>query len=302
MDLRQLRYFVAVAEELHFSRAAERLYMAQPPLSRQIRELERSLGVQLLVRNKRRVALTEAGERFLAEARTLLEQAGRAVAIAQRIACGELGSLEIGYANTVPYTGTLSTVVGAYRRAFPGVNLTLGEMTSQQQIDGIAEGRLDIGFVRPHLLECPSSVSLMPLFGESFLVALPETHPLAELNSIPLSVLADQPFIFYPPKLGTGVYEQVGAMCREAGFAPRIVQEAKQAAAIMSLVAAGLGVSLVPASLRCVAIQGAVYRPLEGNATHTEVALAHRAGGCGAAAKAFIDIALLTTSGQPPTA
>ena len=292
MDLRQLRYFVVLAEELHFTRAAERLHMAQPPLSRQIRELEQSLGVQLLLRNKRRVELTEAGSRFLNEARLLLEQARHAVSIAQRTACGEIGSLEIGYANTVPYTGTLSAVVGAYRQAFPGIRIIMTEMTSRQQIDGLVENRLDIGIVRSPVYECPSSVLLSPLSRESFLAALPINHPLAKLHNVPLSVLAEQPFIFYPRSLGAGVYEQVFAMCRDAGFEPQIMQEVKQAAAIMSLVAAGLGVSLVPASLRCLVIQGAVFRPLEGNLMQTEVAMAHRSERNSAAANAFIDLAL----------
>ena len=299
MDLKQLRYFIAVVEELDFSRAAARLHMTQPPLSRQIRDLEDSLGVQLLLRNKRGVELTEAGSRFLNEARALLEQAKRAVSVTQRTACGEIGTLEIGYANTIPYTGTLSNLVGAYRQAFPKVEMTLTEMTSHQQIDKIIEGKLDIGFVRLPIQGYPGPVSFTTLLSESFLVALPDTHPLSELPKIPLKLLAEQPFIFYSRELRTGVYEQFITMCKEAGFEPRITQEAKQAAAIISLVAAGLGISLMPTSLKCLTIRGAVYRPLE-TANATRVALAHRSTGCDATARKFIDLSLATTQASSP--
>lgn len=288
MELRQFRYFVAVAEELHFGRAAERLHMAQPPLSRQIRALERELGVALFHRTKRKVELTGPGAVFLAEARGAVEQANHAVSAAQL--ASRAAHLEVTYTSTAPYAPLFSAVIRKYRKALPAVQLALCEMTTTRQLDALADGQADVSFVRPPLRSPPKSIVVAPLLREPLVVALHEDHPLAKAEVIVPEALADEPLILAPR--GIGLYDQIVRLCRRAGFEPNVVQEAQQIQAIIALVSAGLGLTLVPASVRSLVAAGVVYRPLAIESDHAELALAHRRDDASAAAQAFITLAL----------
>lgn len=292
MRLRQLQYFVAVAEELHFARAAERLHMAQPPLSRQISALESELGVTLFRRSKRRVELTEAGLLFLSEARRTIEQADRAAVVARRAGRGEVGRLEIAFASSVPFTSLFPQLMKEFRNAYPELKLTLGEMTTREQLNALADGRLDIGFVRPPIDQPrPKSVILRTLLKEPFFVAFYRGHSLAHTSNLSIEALAQERFVMYPADYGTEFYDQITGLCRRAGFEPIVSQEAKQITAILSLVSAGVGITLLPASMASIAADGVVYRPLKDTAAAAEVALAYRRDDRSAAIKAFVRLA-----------
>lgn len=258
MDLRHIRYFLAVAEELHFGRAARRLHIAQPPLSRQIQDLEGELGVSLFVRDRRHVALTPAGEAFREEARRLLADVGEAVERARRAARGEIGRLRIGYVPSVAMT-RFPDILRAYRRRFPRVDLTVEEMSPARQVERLLADRLDVGFARGPLLE--PALQVQGWWEEPLVVALPRSHPLARRRRLPMSALAREPFIVPARARGPGIHDQVLALCRDAGFSPRVVHEGSQLDAQL-LVAAGVGVAIVPCSHRGLHRAGVVLRAL----------------------------------------
>jgi DNA-binding transcriptional LysR family regulator len=292
MQLRQLQYFVAVAEELHFARAAERLHMAQPPLSRQISALESELGVTLFHRSKRRVELTDAGRLFLLEARRTIEQADRAAVVARRAGRGEVGRLEIAFASSVPFTSLFPRLMKEFRNAYPELKLILGEMTTREQLNALVDGRLDIGFVRPPISQPrPKSVILRTLLKEPFFAAFNRDHPLVRAQKLSIEALARERFVMYPADYGTGFYDQITGLCRKAGFEPIVSQEAKQITAILSLVSAGVGITLIPASMTSMVPDGVVYRPLDDASAEAEVALAYRRDDHSAAIKAFVRLA-----------
>lgn len=260
MELRHLRYFIAVAEELHFGRAAERLHMAQPPLSQQIRSLEEELGVQLLHRTKRRVQLTEAGQVFLVEARRSLTQIEQTILAAQRAGRGEIGSLAMGFISSASYT-LLPELLQVFRQRFPDVQLTLYELTTEQQLQKLRNGEIDIGFL--YLPSYDDSLSIVSVTNEPLIVALPQSHPLTMSPQISLSSLAGEPFILPSRHLAVGFYDRVVNACQQRGFSPRVVQEANTIQTIVSLVAGGIGISLVPASLQNLQRTGVVYKALQ---------------------------------------
>lgn len=260
MELRHLRYFVTVAEELHFTRAAARLHIGQPPLSQQIQALEEELGVSLFARTKRRVALTAAGERFLLHARQILQQTRDAAEDARRAARGEVGELRIGFTPSLPFTSLLPTLIHTFRARYPQVTLTLREMMTQDQLRAVAAGKLDIGMVRGGELDVPEAISLSPLLADPLIVVLRRDDPLANQPEIALVSLADRPFVTYPASAGTGIYRQIIRLCHQAGFAPNVVQEAREGTTLIGLVAAGLGVSILPAPLSCIQVEGVTYR------------------------------------------
>lgn len=290
MELRHLRYFVAVAEELHFARAAQRLRMAQPPLSRQIKQLETELKVRLFHRADRKVQLTQAGALFLPQARETLMQAERATLIAQRAARGELGLLNIATPSSMPFTGLLPAMLRAYREAFPHVQLVLQEMGINKQLNGLVNGELDIGFIRLPATHFPAGILAHTVLKEKILVALHEDHPLAARAKIDLASLSGEAFIMYPYDLGGGLYDITMTLCRKAGFAPRIEQEARTVPMAVSLAAAGLGIALVPGCVRQVHTPGAVYRELNDPAATTEIAIAYRKDDRSLMVKSFVRI------------
>jgi DNA-binding transcriptional LysR family regulator len=276
MELRQLRYFLAVAENLHFTRAAERLRVAQPPLSRQIRRLEDELGVQLFRRTRRRVELTQAGALLVPEATKILKQAEHTARVAQGAMRGEIGLLHIGATSSLPFTDLLPKVLSAYRKMFPDVQLVLRELNTKQQLDALHAGDIDLGFVRLPVRILPSRIAVQTVRTEPVVAVLPKGHRLAAARRLDLRLLAEETFIMYPYELGGGLHDLLIRLFNEAGFVPRVQQEATTVPTAVSLAAAGLGIALVPQSIRAVQIPGVVYKPLASPAAKAEIAIAHR--------------------------
>jgi len=273
MELRHLRYFVAVAEELNFTRAAARLGIGQPPLSQQIRDLETELGTQLFHRVPHGAELTEAGREFLEEARGTLASAERAKDVARRAHRGEIGRLALGFTGSAAFNPVVSTTIRNFRRAWPQVLLSLEEMNTFRLLERLARGDLDAAFIRPGLQD-PDGVRLRRLPPEPTLIALPASHPLAARSELPLTALANEPFVLFPRGAGLSLYDQIVDSCREAGFEPVIGQSAPQISSVVNLVAADLGVSIVPRSIAQIALDGVVYRPIVGPAPIASLALA----------------------------
>ncbi|MDG3914596.1 LysR substrate-binding domain-containing protein [Pseudomonas aeruginosa] len=290
MELRHLRYFIAVAEELHFGRAAERLGISQPPLSQQIQALEEEIGARLFERTNRRVELTDAGRLFLDESRQVLAQVDKAVLLARRAHLGELGELKIGFTSSAPFTSTIPSSIHAFRKAYPDVHLDLQEMSSRQVLKALLEESLQVGVIRP--LALPDAVHWVELFREPLVAVLRADHPLTagSEDGLAIAALAEEPFVFFPRSYGTGLYDQVIALTRQAGFSPRIAQEASEAMTIIGLVSAGLGVSILPASFRRTRVDGVVYRTLSDPEATTAVWLVRRQNEGSPLALSFIDL------------
>ncbi|HEX4522528.1 MAG TPA: LysR family transcriptional regulator [Casimicrobiaceae bacterium] len=286
LDLRRLRYFVAVAESLHFGRAAARLHMSQPPLSRQIQQLEREIGAQLLRRSKRRVELTDAGAYLLDQARRMLADADTLAVRTRRAESGETGRLTLGFISTVDYS-ILPGLLSAYRAAHPDVTLELRELTSDVQLRELHEGRIDAGMLLAPVDD--AALASLPLLREALVAALPADDPLARSRpALSLASLAEKPFVIFPRSAAAGPYDAIIEFCRQCGFTPRIAQEAIQMQTIVSLVSAGLGVALVPASLRHMRRRGVVYRQLREESPRLTVLLAWRAGNRSACLSRFV--------------
>jgi DNA-binding transcriptional LysR family regulator len=298
MDLRVLRYFVTLADTLHFGRAAAALSMSQPPLSRQIRAFEDELGVELFLREPRGVRLTPAGSALLPQARRLLREADALTAGARELAHGEVGVVRLGFISTAAHN-VLPRVLPAFRHARPGIRLTLVEATTDAQLTGLRDDTLDAGLVVPPV---PVPLRCEVLLREPLIAALPRTDVLPSRSRqgrvaahggggtrtsersfaarhrwprrLPLETLADEPFILFPRRAAPGLYDLIIGLCARAGFVPRIEQEAIQMPTIVSLVGAGMGVALVPASLARVRQTDVVYRPLAEPGPPMEVGLA----------------------------
>ena len=288
IELRQLRYFLAVADELHFGRAAERLGIAQPPLSQQIRKLERTLGVALFWRSKRRVELSEAGRVLADEARHVLAAADQAAIAAQRAGRGEAGNLRIGYTTGCTFIQTVVDLLRRYREEHPGVVLSLAEMHTTGQLDALSAGRIDLAFIRSRLPDPDQEFTSFEILQEPLIAALPLGHPAAGDEAVPLGRLALEPFVLFPRVVGTGVFDTIITACHEAGFTPRVVQEAPQFTSIIGLVSAGFGVALIPSALSRIRLDGVVYRPLLGTDAAAPVVLVRRRRDASAAVAAFV--------------
>ena len=295
MELRHLHYFIAVAEELHFSRAAQRLCISQPPLSQQIRDLEDELGVKLFERTKRQVHLTEAGKVFLERSYGVLAQLEQAIAVTQQIGRGEVGRLAIGFVDTAMYT-VLPEILKVFRAQFPAVELRLHELTTAQQIQALHHKQVDIGIVRSAISEPGLSVECF--LPESLVLALPQNHPFSAQTKVSLSTLASESFILFPANMGPVFYEQIMNMCQQAGFRPKVAQEAVQMQTIVGLVAAGLGVAIVPASLQNFPRSGVIYRPLQEQTPKTGLYLAWRQHDASPVLRAFLGLARKMTQSE----
>jgi len=291
MELRHLRYFVAVAEELSFTRAAERLHIGQPPLSQQIQALEHEIGARLFERNKRRVLLTEAGRLFLADARRVLALSDQAKETARRAHLGEAGELRVGFTFSTPFTPLFAKVVRRYRQRYPDVLLTFHEVATQPQLTRIEARELDVGFVRPASMPLPRSVALTMLRRDPLRLVLPAGSPLARKKTITVKDLAGSAFVVFPKDAGTGIYHQIFDLCRAAGFTPDIAMEAGEPSTIIGLVAAGCGISLLPSSFEGIHMDGVVYRPLADPDATTAMLLARHAEGGGPLVDAFVALA-----------
>ena len=269
-----MRYFVAVAEERHFGRAAERLHIAQPPLSQQIRRFEAELGEPLFYRTTRSVDLAPAGEALLERAREILAAVDAALDDARRAARGEYGRLAIGFTGSSTYA-MLPSLAAAMRDALPGVVLDLqGELLTPAQVARLLDRTLDLGLLRPPVHE--RGLDTEVLHSEPLLAVLPDTHPLADAEAVPLERLEGEPFVTYPSHFRSVVHDAVEDACEAHGFQPVTAHEVAETATLVSFVAAGLGVSLVPASVRNMTVKGAVYRPLVHDGTRVELAAAWR--------------------------
>jgi DNA-binding transcriptional LysR family regulator len=288
MELRHLRYFVAVAEELHFSRAAERLHMAQPPLSQQIRQLEAELGVTLFHRVKRRVTLTGAGQVFLDETYRTLAQAEQACRAAQRAQRGEVGRLVVGFVGSAS-RHFVPAMLRTYRARYPHVEVVLHEVSTTAQVQALQDGWMHVGVLRPPVMSALLAVEVIS--REPFIVVLPEVHPLARLEQVPITALAKESFILCPRATAPGFYDRVISFCHGAGFSPTVTQEAIDVHTIIDLIAAGLGITLVAASVRGLRNEGVTYRPIENAAPMVELALAWRADNLSPVLHAFLAIA-----------
>jgi DNA-binding transcriptional LysR family regulator len=293
MELRHLRYFVAVAEERHVTRAAERLGMQQPPLSQQIRALERELDVQLFRRRPRGVELTEAGSALLTEARAILSHIDQAVAATKRTARGEQGRIAVGFTSSAPFHPFVPRIIRNYRDAFPLVALTLEEGGTMELIDDLRDERIDVAFIRTPITDQEGLV-VSTLLQEAMVLALPRSHILSRgaNEALSLRALAHETFIVYRRNYGPGLYDAILAACNASGFSPRVGQEAPRIVSTLNLVAAGLGVSLVPESLQRMRMDGVVFRRIGGVAQpKAPLYLASRRGETSAAARRFMGLA-----------
>ncbi|MEM9769469.1 MAG: LysR substrate-binding domain-containing protein [Cyanobacteria bacterium P01_D01_bin.71] len=273
MKLHSFQYFVAVAEELHFGRAAARLQITQPALSRQIHRLESELGIELLRRTKRTVELTEAGTAFLGEIRKALQQVDAAVQTAQRVARGEVGSLRIGFTASSMHT-VLPEILRCFRDRYPDVTLAMTEICTLDQVNRLQADKIDVGFLHPPV--DASFLAMHTLPGERLLAVLPHNHALATQTQLPLESLATESFILHPRHEGPVLYDQFLHLCRKAGFEPQIVYEDPQYQTRLGLVVAGMGVTFVPESLQQSNLIGATYHALKGESLELQLAVAWR--------------------------
>jgi DNA-binding transcriptional LysR family regulator len=296
MELRHLRYFIAVAEEKHMTRAAERLGIQQPPLSMQIRALETELDAQLFRRQPRGVELTEAGLAFLDRARAILNEVDRAVATTRRTARGEEGRVVVGFTSSAPFHPFVPRVLRAFREVAPLVSLVLEESGSSELVQALHNEEVDAAFIRSPVADVVG-LTVRPILEEQMLVALPTGHIFARRSSfsrsvlLPLAELAKETFVLYKRPGGPGLYDTIIAACKTAGFSPKVGQEAPRIISTLNLVASGIGVSIVPASLQRLQMDGIVYRKLEDMPQlRAPLILACRHGENAAAVQRFLDL------------
>ncbi len=275
MELRHLRYFVAVAEELHFTRAAERLGIKQPGLSSQIRQLERELGTSLFRRLTRGAELTEIGALLLDEARGILDQAERIKAGVQSRVRGETGCIHLGFAGATCFHPLVPGIIRAYRERYPGVLVSPEQSNTPVLVAGLRRGEIDVAFVRPPLSD-GEGLAVEPLVEEPMVIVLPEWHPRAGDRSMPLAALAEETLILFPRTIGPGLHDAIIASCQRAGFSAKLGQEAPQISTTAHMVAAGFGVSIVPQSIAQIRLAGVAYIGIEGEAPRAPISLAYR--------------------------
>ncbi|SJM67748.1 LysR family transcriptional regulator [Gulosibacter sp. 10] len=284
MELRHLEYFLAVAQELHFGRAAQRLRVSQPPLTVAIRQLEQELGVALFERTTRRVSLTPEGEAFRSRAAEVLEDLDAAVAEVAEVSAGTRGRLRIGYVSSASYS-VLPNALRAFSARFPAVRLDIQPLTSGEQVDALLEGDLDIGFLRD-----PGGVPgvrLSRVSEEELIAVLPSEHPLAQRDEVSPGDLIGEPLVLFPYRRMPGYVSRLMEVFEGLAHPPRVVQQAIHQETVMGLVAAGVGVSLVPESIRRIQMPGVVTRPIEGRPV-SELFVVHGERP-GAAVRAFVE-------------
>lgn len=276
MELRQLRYFVTLTEQLHFARAAELLHLTQPALSQQIKALEDDLDVRLFDRTKRKVTLTEAGSYFLLEAQLTLNQAEKAQAVAKRVARGELGSLRVGYVPSAVFTGILSQIASEFRQHAPEIQMLLEEMLGPEQLIKIAAGTLDAGIIRLPIEHELPHLETKVLIKERMVIAIREDHPLARLKQISVADLRNENFIVWKGMQPMPINGHLVALAEKGDFPIRIGQNAPSLAAVIALVAGGAGIALVPDSLQNINLPSVCFRPLADLERISEVAVCYR--------------------------
>jgi DNA-binding transcriptional LysR family regulator len=259
MEFRHLRCFVALAEELHFGRAAQRLSMSQPPFSVNIRQLEEAVGTRLFDRDSKGVRLTAAGQAFREHAQTLLSRAEEAKSLARDVGAGALGTLRVGFVGSMLYRG-LPRWLQCFQRDHPRIEIVLHEINSQQQLEAIVRDELEVGFVHTHKLIPPLTAELVD--AEPFVCCVPAGHAMAARSEVPLDALREEPFVLFSRQAAPDYYLRIMDMCQAAGFYPRIRHEVRHWLSVVAVVAQGMGVSVVPAPLQRSGISGAAFRPL----------------------------------------
>jgi DNA-binding transcriptional LysR family regulator len=302
VELRHLRYFVAVAEELHFGRAAERLHIAQPPLSRQIRDLEEELGVALFDRVARGIELTPAGRAFLPEARLTLAQAERAQRSAQRAAKGEIGRLRVGFVEAATYSAILPNVLGFFRMHLPQIGLSLFEMSSGEQEEAFRDGRIDLGMLDNPPPDAERWLNVEPVYADPLVAALPDSHPLAGAARVTLADFAGDSFVLFPRSDVPRLYDEFIAGCRAAGFSPRVVQQAAGWHTLAGLVGAGVGTGFVPRSLAHAQRPGIVYKRVRGLTVAVEMSAAWKKGDTSPVRERFVTALRAVAHARPSAA
>ena len=276
MELRHIRYFLAVAEEQNFTRAAKKVGIGQPPLSQQIRALEHELETPLFHRLSRGAELTSAGKAFLPEARSIVQQAERAKHIALLGAKGQVGQLRVGFTSSAIFRPIVPAIVRTFHQHHPEVELALTENDTTQLLHLLGDNKLDVTFIRPGRGN-PEQVDIYRFKDESSMAVLSSTHPLAKRRTIPLSALSNEPWVIFPRTAGASLFDEVIDACRRSGFDPVIAHEAPQISSAPNLVSAGLGVSIVPASIAAqIQVKGVVYLPIVGESPAFGLALAIR--------------------------
>jgi DNA-binding transcriptional LysR family regulator len=287
IELRHLECFVAVAEELSFARAAERLHLSQPPLSRNIKQLEDELGVELFTRTTRSVQLTNAGAVYLVEAKAICAQMSKGIQAARMAARGEVGELTLGYEASSAYD-VLPRALKIFRDEFPGIEVTLTQMDTDEQAIALKESRIDLGFVVPPIHD--HSLQAETVTREQLFLALPSDHRLARLRSIDLHTLAPEAFILSPRSKRCGLYDQIVRVCRDAGFSPKVVQEANEMQIMLGFIAAGIGITLLPAHAAELQRPGVTFRPVLPKSASVELALAWRREESSVVIRSFVEV------------
>jgi len=290
MELRHLRYFVAVADELNFTRAAQRLGITQPSLSSQIRQLETEMGTPLLRRETRGVELTDAGKLMFEEARVILAEVERAKTGIGRRARGETGKINIGSAGATYFHPLIPTIIHEFKKKYPDVVLTPEESNTSLSLARVRAGAIDLAFVRPPFSDT-DGLGFEPLVKEPVLMVFPAEHPLSRSKSAPLSALAQERIILFTRTINPPLYDDILAAIARAGFSPQLAQEAPQAASAIPMVAAGLGVTLAPKSMSRLQPDGVVFIPIEGASLSAEICLAYRRTQRSAAVRNFVTVA-----------
>lgn len=299
IELRQYSYFVALAEELHFAKAAERRGISQPALSQQIRALESTLGASLLSRNKRRLELTRVGEVFYKQAIAVLQQADSAQHAIVRAAEGKAGRVTISYVASAALSGVLPSIVYQYRQTCPEIELVLHEKDMAEQLAAVLNGQCDIGFIRPPIGDLPDNLILFDVLREPVMVALRSNHRCARLASINLADLREDTFICVHRKEGVGFYGITMSACRAAGFEPQIEVMSSQMSIVISMVAAGFGVAIVPASTQTFMPPDVVFRPLENNDITSALSMIYCYNNHSPAVQMFVKVARAWTRDSP---
>ncbi|MET1114903.1 MAG: LysR family transcriptional regulator [Comamonas sp.] len=293
MDLRRLNYFMAVAQELNFSRAAERLHISQPPLSQQIQALEAELGVVLFERSRRSVALTQAGRVFYGHACRITEHYALAKRQAQMAHSGVAGRIRLAFTASVPLFPTFPQLLQGFRQAYPHIEVVLRHLSTGEQLEALLQGEIDVGLLRPSPhLRTPEALRSSELWRDELVVAIAASHPLAgqDMAPIALDALAGEAFVLQPQTLGCGLSEHIALLTSRAGFTPQIAQESSETATTLALVAANLGVSIVPSTYRCIRPGGVHFRPLAGQDGQSCILAAMRKKEPDACVQTFIDL------------
>ncbi len=287
IDLRHLRYFLAVGEELHFGRAAQRLHMAQPPLSQQIKRLEEEIGYPLFLRSSRSVKLTPAGKALMERARRTLTKVDEDLEAVRSVARGEVGEIRVGFVGSAMLS-SLPRILGEYRRLYSGVQLHLDEAHTSQLLESLRDGTTDVALARD--AGAADGVVVERVMVEPLLCVVPKAHPLASRRLIPIALLKNEPFVFFPRSAGTYAWENTVRLCEQQGFRPNIVQEAPQWLTVVRLVGAGLGVTIFPASVEQILSSEVVCRKLSPSGGETSIDLVYRSDSTSPLVRAFCDL------------